>query len=37
MIRIAILEHEKETKDIVFLLSRVLNRADWVFLSLIHI
>ena len=31
MIRIAILEHEKETKDIVFLLSRVLNRADWVF------
>ncbi|WP_282108948.1 LytR/AlgR family response regulator transcription factor [Faecalibaculum rodentium] len=31
MIRIAILEHEKETKEIVFLLARVFRQNDWVF------
>ena len=31
MIRVAILEHEKETKDIVFLLARVFRQTDWVF------
>lgn len=31
MIRIAILEHEKETKDIVFLLAKAFRDTDWVF------
>ncbi len=31
MIRIAILEHEKETKDIVFLLSKMFENTDWTF------
>ena len=31
MIRIAILEHEKETKDIVFILARLFKDTDWLF------
>ncbi|UNT95540.1 LytTR family DNA-binding domain-containing protein [Allobaculum mucilyticum] len=31
MIRIAILEHEKETKDIVFLLAEFFKTTDWTF------
>lgn len=31
MIRIAILEHEKETKDVTFLLAKLFKDTDWVF------
>ena len=31
MIRIGILEHEKETKDIVFALAKVFDGMDWTF------
>ena len=31
MIRVAFLEYEKETKDIIFELSKVFNELDWTF------
>lgn len=31
MVKIAILEHEKETKEIVFLLASIFNKIDWTF------
>ncbi len=35
MIKVAILEYEKETKDIVFQLSKLFMHEDWCFSSLL--